>query len=163
MTNRTVAATFLAICCVGLGLAPIEAAAGPGGVGGRGVAIGAPRVGALPLVRPGQVPLLKPQGPAVNPAIAGGLRRFHRGFARGHGRFFRGGVPALAGIDAPGGIYPYGEPGAGSAVLWPGPQTAVRPTPPGDPVVVNGRICFAQAYLVPSEAGGTRSVKVTRC
>ncbi len=162
MTNRTIAAAYLALCCVGLALAPIEAAAGPGGVGGRGGAIGAPRAGALPLVRPGQVPLLKPQGPAVNSALPGGLRRFHRGFARGHGKFFRRGVPAIAGIYAPDGIYPYGVPDGGTALL-PDRQMAVRPTPPGDPVVVNGRICFAQAYLVPSEAGGTRSVKVTRC
>ena len=36
--------------------------------------------------------------------------------------------------------------------------------PPGEPVVMNGRPCFVQPHIVPSESTGTmRTVTVTRC
>jgi hypothetical protein len=36
--------------------------------------------------------------------------------------------------------------------------------PPGEPVVLNGRPCFVQPYIVPAEGTGTmRTVTVTRC
>jgi hypothetical protein len=174
MIGRTAVASLFAICCAGLLLAPGEAAAGSRGRAiGRPLAIpGLPRAGALPLVRPGYV------RPAVTgkPFIAGapgGFRALRAGARRrgfGHGFAGRYGLPLLV-LDSYGlnGLYgpygPYFDPGTGTAALPPPAQDVVvaRPTPPGEPVVVNGQVCFAQTYIVPSEAGGTRPVKVTRC
>ena len=156
MINRAFAAGFCAICCIGFLLAPSEASARSGGIAGRSLAMGAPRaprVGALPLVRPGQIP------PVVNAAAVGGFRALRAAPARRFHRVFRHRVP-FVGVAAYG---PYVVPD--DAVAPPFPQTLanVRPVPSGEPVVVNGRICFAQSYIVPSEAGGTRPVIVTRC
>jgi hypothetical protein len=154
MINRTIAAGFCAICAVGLALAPDDVSARSGGIAGRSLALGARHVGGLPLVKPGQIPVIKP-------AVAGGFSGLRA--VRRHHRFSRNGVPLLDGVGGP--YYePYGYSGY-TGIESPYPQTITnaRPVPPGDPVVVNGRVCFAQAYIVPSEAGGTRPVTVTRC
>lgn len=156
MFNRTVAARVCAICCLAFLVAPDAASARSGGfAAGSGLAVSAlPRAGALPLVRPGQVP------PVVNAAAALRLHALRLAPGRRLHRFSRHGVP-LGGFA----YGPYYDPndyiGAGSAL----PQTVAntRQVPPGEPVAINGRICFAQTYIVPSEAGGTRPVTVSRC
>jgi hypothetical protein len=120
----------------------------------------------MPLVRPGSTPPAV-SGPAVRAGAVKGFRALqlgarHHGFRRGFAR--RHGVPLLV-LQGDGYYGPYFDPGDGTAVLSPSARDviAARPTPPGEPVVVDGRVCFAQSYLVPSEAGGTKPVRVTRC
>jgi hypothetical protein len=156
MVDRTTAAGVFGLCCIGFLLAPGEVSARPGGIAaGRGVAIPAlPRGGALPLVRPGH-------GPVLNAAVVRGAGAFRRAQLRRHHRFHHQRWP----LPAVGGIYqPYLEPNDDVVLPPPAPTPAyARPLPPGDPVAIAGRICFAQTYIVPSEAGGPRPLTITRC
>jgi hypothetical protein len=67
----------------------------------------------------------------------------------------------IAAGGAPYYYYPVDALGAGSA--YPQTLATARPAPAGEPVNIGGRICFAQTYVVPSEAGGVRSVTINRC
>lgn len=110
---------------------------------------------------------------AGRPAISAprSLQRFHQApvvnqAARGlhvtpHAR--RGSFNRRLGYGFPfvfGAPYVYG----GDGVVPPTSYAETDSAPPGAPIVVNGRSCFVQPYVVPSEATRTmRTVTVTRC
>jgi hypothetical protein len=106
--------------------------------------------GVQPLVRPGQVPPL-----ATPPAQAAVSRMSGLAFAR-HRRFF--------GFDAP--VAGFGTYGPLSEPVYVG--TVERPLPP--PVLENAprngepmNVCQTEERTVPSEAGGQRTIHITRC
>jgi hypothetical protein len=123
-------------------LAASDALARGGGHGGGGR-----HGGARSFVRSQQVPAFYPAPIRARHGSHSHAHPFHRTVRRVPAHTFAFQAPGFA-VDA----------GAAGEV-----EPALRPMPAGEPVTLNGRPCFVQRYVVPSEAGGSRPVSVARC
>jgi len=162
MAFRILVASLCTVCCIASVLAPVEASARPGGSTiGRGLGFrgAVPRPALQPSVHIGRAPALVTGGAAVpnfHPAHVAPVQRFRRVFGA---RLPRNGIGVYYGSiydpgDAIGAIGPYAPVQAVADVAAPRE---------GDGAVVIGRRCSSQTVVVPSEAGGERSIKVTHC
>jgi hypothetical protein len=130
-----------AIICVGLVFAASDAfARGGHGGGGR-------QAGPRSIVRSQQVPAFFPAATRAGHVPRAHVRPFHRDLRRAPAHTFAFPAPGFVAYGVP---YDDGQP-----VLW--------RVPAGEPVTLNGRPCFVQRYIVPSEAGGSGPVSVARC
>ncbi len=162
MVSRIILTSAVALVGIGSIVAPVWArGAFAGAFGGHPAAFHAGMAHG-PFIRP-HGPFIRPHGPFVAHArvrTAHGLRRF------GLRRNLLLSAPLWAGFDDIGPYYYYtgnyevaGEEHATAA------PAAVdgAPSRPVIPVMVYRPGCRTQTQTVPSEAGGTRSVNITRC
>jgi hypothetical protein len=146
LMNHRALAVFL-IVCMGLVLVAGEAfARGAGGHGGGGHGGGGRHAGSRPFVRSQQVPAFYPAAPRAGHGTRAHVRPFHRDLRRARGPVFAFPAPGFVAYGASDDDEP-----------------ALARVPAGEPVTLNGRPCFVQRYVVPSEAGGSRPVSVARC
>jgi hypothetical protein len=168
MTIRSLVAMIFAVCSIAPVLAPAEASARSGGLTiNRGSVVRgfAPRPALQSSVNIRQGHAFATKSAAVSSihaAHVAPVRRFSRIF--GH-RLLRNGIVVYY---WPGYSYYWPGYGAGDFIGVVGPDQTMQPDAdmpalPADGVATTVLRCGPQPFVVPSEAGGERTVIVTRC
>jgi|EndMetStandDraft_7_1072992.scaffolds.fasta_scaffold604287_1 hypothetical protein len=158
MTIRSLVAIVFAVCSIASVFVPAEASARSGGLTiNRGPVARsfAPRPAFQSSVHIPQGRALVTKGAAVSSIHAthvAPVRRFSRIF--GH-RHLRNGIVVY--------YWPGYSAGDFIGIAEPYPTDVDVPLLPQDGVATTGRRCGPQEFVVPSEAGGERTVIVTRC
>ena len=161
MTIRSLHASALVVCSIASVFVPAEASARAGGLTiSRGPIIRSPAP--RPALQ-SSVHIPARRALATKSAAVPSIHASHVTPAKRYRRIFGPGLP-LNGV----GVYygPIYSPGNFTEIVgqYPTmePVADMPPLPDGD-VAAIGRRCGPQAFVVPSEAGGERTVTVTRC
>lgn len=161
MMFRSLVASACALCCIAAMLSPVEASARSGGLTvGRGLMVRSAvvRPGLRPSVLIGRRPALVARSavvPHIQQARGTPAPRFRRVFGA---RLPRNGIGVFYGS-----VYNPDD-FTGATSQYP-PVQVVADTAPlleSDGIAISRR-CGSQTVIVPSEAGGKRTITVTRC